>query len=97
MKRVAALAVVGLAAVALTTCDSGPTAGELTYNLSSSNTNDGAIHCLSKDGKKWEAAGKQHLARFVPRLLAGEKGELIVVGGSSPKGEPREVEVIAPK
>jgi N-acetylneuraminic acid mutarotase len=59
-------------------------------------TNDGLIHRLSKDGKKWEEAGKQHLARIVPRLVAGEKGELLVIGGNA-KGEPKAVEVIAVK
>jgi N-acetylneuraminic acid mutarotase len=59
-------------------------------------TNDGMLNRLSKDGKKWEEAGKQRVARFVPRLLAGEKGAVIVLGGNA-KGDAKSVEVIVPK
>lgn len=60
------------------------------------NLNDGVIYRLSKDGKSWEDTGKVELARVVPRMVAGEKGSLIVLGGNA-RGEAREVEVITPK
>jgi N-acetylneuraminic acid mutarotase len=63
-------------------------------------TNDGKINRLSKDGKSWESVGEQAVKRFVPRLLAGPKGALIVVGGSmghGDDGDPKQVEVITPK
>lgn len=65
-------------------------------------TNDGSIHRLSKDGTRWESTAKQQLARFVPRLVAGN-GTLLILGGNlsaidvEKKLNERQVEVIVVK
>lgn len=48
MNRLAALLLIGTAAVAVSTCDSGPTAGDITFDLTTPNTNDGAIQFIAK-------------------------------------------------
>jgi hypothetical protein len=48
VRRVAGILAVGLAAFTVTTCDSGPTAGELIISLTSSNADDGAIQFTAK-------------------------------------------------
>lgn len=60
-------------------------------------TNDGRIHRLAEDGQKWQEVAEQSVKRFVPQLLPGKKGTLIVVGGSvgmTSKSDPKPVEVI---
>lgn len=59
-------------------------------------TNDGKVHRLDEAGKAWEAVGTQAVARHVSRLVPGEKGALLVVGGTGRKGDARAVEVIVP-
>lgn len=57
---------------------------------------DGQVYRLGGDGKTWEEAAKQRLPRVVPRLLAGEKGELVLLGGNA-RGDAKAVEVYSPK
>src|SRR5690349_8880465 len=47
MKRLAAVATLGLAALALATCDSGPNAGAITFDLTSPFNSDGAIQFIA--------------------------------------------------
>ena len=56
---------------------------------------DGIIHCLSDDGKSWQAATEVATPRFFHRLLpAGEKKLLIVGGASFESGHLDDVEII---
>ncbi len=55
---------------------------------------DGKLHCLV-DGK-WEQVGIQQIKRLVHRLVPGEAGTILVVGGNSREEDSRRVEEIRP-
>ena len=58
---------------------------------------DGRVHCLSKDGTKWETAGKLATPRFFHQLVpAPQAHHLLAVGGASmKKGHLTNIEVVS--
>ena len=55
--------------------------------------NDGKVYRL--EGGSWKQIATQKVARFVHRLVPGDKGKLLVVGGAAHEGNARLVEEIA--
>jgi N-acetylneuraminic acid mutarotase len=57
-------------------------------------TSDGVLHRLKADGSGWQKAGTTS-KRLVHRLVPGEKGRVILLGGNA--AESRDVEEVTPK
>ncbi|ADB19166.1 Kelch repeat protein [Pirellula staleyi DSM 6068] len=55
-------------------------------------TGTGQVFQLSSDGKEWKEVAKLAHPRFFHRMVAGENGQLVVVGGTSRQGKVAEVE-----
>ena len=56
---------------------------------------DGLLHRL--EAGKWLVVGKQAVKRLVHRLVPGNDGQIIVLGGNAPGNDSREVEVLRPQ
>lgn len=59
-------------------------------------TADGKVHRLNTQGDDWEEAGQLKQPRFVHRLVAGDGGVLIAVGGASKGGNVALTEGVTP-
>ena len=73
----------------------GVSAWNLNGKLYASGTHE-SLHRLSDDGKKWDAVLKLTPPRFFHRLLPGEDGTLLLVGGASEEGHLATIEELSP-
>jgi hypothetical protein len=73
----------------------GVSAWNLDGKLYASGTQE-SLHCLSEDGKKWEAIAKLSPPRFFHRLVPGEQGTLLLVGGASEEGHLATIDQVEP-
>jgi hypothetical protein len=54
-----------------------------------------SLYRLADDGRQWEAVAKLSPPRFFHRLLPGEKGTLLLVGGASEDGHLATIEELS--
>ncbi|HEX6962679.1 MAG TPA: kelch repeat-containing protein, partial [Lacipirellula sp.] len=73
----------------------GAAACNINRKLYASGTQE-SLYRLSDDGKKWKAVMKLSPPRFFHRLVPGEQGYLLAVGGASEEGHLATIEQIDP-
>jgi N-acetylneuraminic acid mutarotase len=55
---------------------------------------NGEVYALCEDGESWETVAKLQTRRFFHRLVAGDRGQLVFIGGANRSGHLESIEVL---